>query len=470
MKRRDFLRKANMAAYAAIGATAPNVLAERRGAPIQDPKADSVILLWMAGGMAHTETFDPKRYVPFETGVESKRVLSTFPSIDTAVDNIKLSQGLENIGSVMDRGTLIRSHVLADLGHILHSRHQYHWHTGYEPPLTVAAPHMGAWVAYTRGKRNEAMPPFIEIGQSYDGNGEAEELKAFTTGGFLGSEFGPFRIADPENAMQTVQPPAGMTAGRFEKRDKIFRKLLEASPLREYGSDYQKDSFLRALDNAHQLLSSPSAQAFDLSQEPKAIYDRYNTGKFGQGCLLARRLVEQGARFIEVTSEYYPFKGWDTHDNGHTRLVEMKRMIDAPIAQLILDLEERGLLDRTLVILASEFSRDLMMEGKPGAEVKPQAKVQENITDLKFYGMHRHFTAASSVVMWGGGVKQGFVYGKTADERPCETVENPIKVRDLHATIYQALGVPPDFALEIERRPFFVTVDGKGRPRQDIFA
>src|SRR5439155_19608077 len=123
-----------------------------------------------------------------------------------------------------------------------------------------------------------------------------------------------------------------------------------------HGSHYSKVSLLRSMDNAYRLLSSPDAKAFDLSLEPKDSYDQYNTGRFGQGCLLARRLVEAGARFIEVTTEYIPFLYWDTHDNGHTRLVELKRQIDAPIAQLVLDLEQRGLLDRTLIILASEFS------------------------------------------------------------------------------------------------------------------
>src|SRR3984893_3416037 len=109
--------------------------------------ADAVIVLWMAGGMAQTETFDPKRYTPFEPGVRTEKVLSTFPSIDTAVDNIKFSQGLERIGRVIDRGAVIRTFQGADLGFILHSRHQYHWHTGYVPPQTVAMPHLGAVIA-----------------------------------------------------------------------------------------------------------------------------------------------------------------------------------------------------------------------------------------------------------------------------------------------------------------------------------
>ncbi len=111
------------------------------------PTADACILLWMAGGMAAPDTFDPKRYVPFEVGTPVKDIESTFPAIDTVVDPIKITRGLENVAKIIDRGTLIRSHVLPDLGSILHSRHQYHWHTGYVPPQTVACPHLGAWMA-----------------------------------------------------------------------------------------------------------------------------------------------------------------------------------------------------------------------------------------------------------------------------------------------------------------------------------
>src|SRR5207248_1295781 len=161
--------------------------------------ADTLIVLWMAGGMAHTETFDPKRYTPFEVGMDPNGVLSTFPAIATAVDGIKFSQGLEKIAAVMDRGALIRTYTAADLGKILHSRHQYHWHTGYAPPQTVAAPHLGSVVARTLGPKNDAVPAFIDIEQRFD-VGENEELKAFHTAGFLGSEFGPFILPFSDQA------------------------------------------------------------------------------------------------------------------------------------------------------------------------------------------------------------------------------------------------------------------------------
>ena len=466
--RRDFLKTAGAATLSALAAGFPRQLAAAAEEKIS-PTADTVIVLWMAGGMASTETFDPKRFTAFECGLKPEQVLSTFPQIDTMVDSIKLTEGLENIARVMDRATLIRSYTAGDLGFILHSRHQYQWHTGYAPPQTVAAPHIGSVIARTLGPREPAVPAFIDIGQRFD-VGEGEELKAFHTAGFLGSEFGPFIIANPEDAAKSVRPPEGMSPSRFERRDAFYRKLVAQTPIGQLGSDFQKESLLRSLDNAHRLLSSPAAKAFDLSLEPKPIYDRYNTGRFGLGCLLARRLTEAGARFIEVTSEYIPFQYWDTHENGHTRTVDLKKSIDAPVAQLVLDLEERGLLNRTLVVLASEFSRDMLIEGRPDKKVKDQVTVPEVIDEMKHYGMHRHFTDAGSVLLFGGGVRRGYLHGRTADERPCKTLDKRVIIEDLHASIYRALGISPRLSYEIEKRPFYVTRDGLGKPILDLFA
>ena len=469
--RREFLKKLGGASAATLAMGGPRIWANAEDVEHPAAKADSCILIWLAGGMASPDTFDPKRYLPFEKGLEVEKILSTFPAIDSSVDHIKLTKGMENIAGVMDRGTLIRSAVQPDLGHILHSRHQYHWHTGYVPPLTVAAPHIGAWMAKVLGPKNPVIPPFINIGQRLEGVGEKEELKAFTTGGFFGSEYGPMNLPYPEDAVRSVQPPEGMEPGRFANRYKHYRKLIEQSPKGELMSDYQQESMLRSLEAAHRLLKSDEKKAFDLTLEPKESCEVYDTGRFGRGCLLARRLVEQGARFVEVTTEYIPFIHWDTHENGHTTVDRLKKEVDRPIAQLILDLEKRGLLDRTLVIVASEFSRDMMIEGVPGSNAKDQSRAKtEKLQEMKHYGLHRHFTGGTSVAMFGGGVKKGFLYGKTADERPLLAVENPVSVEDLHATIFTAMGISPKTAFDVEKRPFYATKDGKGKAVMDIFA
>jgi len=470
VSRRDFMGTTAAATLSALVGREP-ALVRRQTKSQKAPTADAVIVLWMAGGMAQTETFDPKRYTPFAPGVRVEQVLSTFPAIDTAVDHIKFTQGLEQIASIIDRGTVIRTFNAADLGFILHSRHQYHWHTGYIPPQSVAMPHLGAVISRTLGPKNPDMPAFIAIGQTVEGAGEIATLKAFHTAGFLGSEHGPFLIVDPQDAASAVRPPKELSDARFRSRRELFETLLGQEPVYEYGGDFQRESLVKSLDAADRLLKSPSAKAFDLSLEPKKTFDAYNTGRFGQGCLLARRLVEAGARFVEVTSEYIPFLYWDSHENGHERATAMKKLIDAPIAQLIRDLEERGLLDRTLVVLASEFGRDALTEGKVGKEVKDQAiNIPDVISEPRHYGMHRHFTAAGSILMFGGGVKKGFVYGKTADERPCTTIENPVIMENLHATMYHALGIAPDTSYVVERRPVYVTRDGKGEPILDLFA
>src|SRR5580658_9787060 len=238
--RRDFLKTASAATLGALAAGAPrqSLAADQ---PALRPTADTVIVLWMAGGMASTETFDPKTYFPFKKGMAATRMLSTFPQIDTAVDHIKFSQGLEKIAGVMDRGTLIRSYTAGDLGFILHTRHQYQWHTGYAPPQTVACPHIGAVIARTLGPKNPAVPAFIDIGQRFD-VGEGEELKAFHSAGFLGSEFGPFIIANPAEAVESVRPPEGMSPARFENREKFYKALVAQTPAGQLGSDFQKES------------------------------------------------------------------------------------------------------------------------------------------------------------------------------------------------------------------------------------
>ncbi|MBA2355405.1 MAG: DUF1501 domain-containing protein, partial [Acidobacteria bacterium] len=402
LTRRQFLGTTATGTLAALTGTEPALVHGQasQGAndspgaqPTRRASADAVIVLWMAGGMAQTETFDPKRYTPYAPGLPISQVLSTFPAIDTAVDDIKFAQGLEQIASVIDRGTVIRSFTAADLGFILHSRHQYHWHTGYVPPQPMAMPHIGAIVSRTLGPRTPDMPAFITIGQTVEGAGEIATLKAFHTAGFLGTEHGPFLIVDPQDAAAAVRPPKELGAARFQSRRQLLEQLLAQEPVHQYGSDFQRQSLVRALDGADRLLRSPSAKAFDLSLEPEASFNAYNTGRFGQGCLLARRLVEGGARFVEVTSEYIPFVYWDTHEHGHSRAEAMKRLIDAPVAQLVRDLEARGLLDRTLVVLASEFGRDAVTEGKVGKEVKDQAiNIPDVMTDPRHYGMHRHFT------------------------------------------------------------------------------
>src|SRR5829696_3540063 len=170
VSRRGFMGATAAGTLSALIGREPALRRSQAAAP-KAATADSVIVLWMAGGMAQTETFDPKRYTPFAPGVPADQVLSTFPAIDTAVDDIKFTAGLEQIAQVIDRGAVLRGFTAADLGFILHARHQYHWHTGYIPPQPMAMPHIGSVIARTLGPRNADMPAFVAIGQTVEGAG-----------------------------------------------------------------------------------------------------------------------------------------------------------------------------------------------------------------------------------------------------------------------------------------------------------
>ena len=224
----------------------------------------------------------------------------------------------------MDRATLIRSYQAGDLGFILHSRHQYHWHTGYAPPQTVAAPHIGAViVAHARAAQTRRCR---RSSTSASGSTSARRRRAQ---GVPHRRVPRQRVrAVPDSRAGggggSVSPAEGDEPGAVREPRRVLQEDARAvSPVGEFGSDYQKESLLRSMDNAHRLLTSPAAKAFDLSLEPKESYDKYNTGRFGLGCLLARRLVEAGARFIEVTTRVHPVqvlgharqrprRGWST--------------------------------------------------------------------------------------------------------------------------------------------------------------
>ena len=251
------------AGTATLMAGEPRLLRCRRtGAAVQHPraKADACILLWMAGGMAAPETFDPKRYVPFEVGLPVEKILSTFPAIDTVVDNIKICQGLENVAKVMDRGTLIRSHVLPDLGHILHSRHQYHWHTGYVPPQTVAAPHIGAWMARVLGPSNPVIPPFINIGQRLEGHRRGGGAEGVHHRRLLRQRVRPVQPAVPGGRRRwRCGRRRAWTPGGSRTATGCYKKLIAASPQARVCQRLPAGVDAARLDNAHRLLSSQGA-------------------------------------------------------------------------------------------------------------------------------------------------------------------------------------------------------------------
>jgi hypothetical protein len=460
MNRREFLKHSAKLGAIAMAAAGPARLVQA-ASPTSRRKAtaDNVVLLWMGGGVAQTETFDPKPMVTFEQGMDARRVLTTYPSIPTALPGVQFCEGLENIGAFMDRGTLIRSFVAArslqqHTEQVNHLPCQYLFHTGYRPPQTVAAPHIGSMLANILGPRNPDVPAFINIAQAGEVGGKAaSDAQNFVTAGFLGSAYGPLSIPDPARAHEVLHPL--LKDWRFQDRQKAFRRFVDASAVEKEISGFQRDSMLESMESAYRLIKSPAAKAFDIADESADVQKSYGISAFGRGCLLARRLVEAGSRFVEVHVAFDNARGWDHHDNGHTAVAEMRQLIDRPVAQLLGDLETRGLLDNTLVILASEFGRASLSARFDKAEV---------VKDMKGFGLNNHHGGAGAILAWGGGFRRGHLHGETANEFPCSVVRDPVFLEDLHATFFTTLGISPEHYWEVERRPFYVTRDGVGKP------
>lgn len=485
MDRRTFLQTA-----AAAGAAAMLPEAARASTPtITEGTADSVIYIWLPGGIAQTDTWDPKQYTPYQAGMKGSELLGTCKPIPTAADGIHFGEGLEEIASVMDRGLVVRTLTSDTKFGAIHLKAQYYANTGYLFPAGVKAPSIGAIVARSKGRRHRDVPAYIYIGRDIDTSDEEKLfISEYIGPGFYGVRYAPFMIPDPAKGMATLSAVAGMQPDRLDRRQAYLRAIsgLTEAQLRE--ANAVKD-YLQVMENARAMMDSPVKRAFNLEEEREEVLaayqplvDRYQIqdqsyyygNRFGNGLLLARRLVEAGARFIQVEYQYGPFKGFDMHENGWSRMVEMKRQIDRPIAQLIRDLDERGLLDRTLVVIATEFGRTIASQ--PAAGVEPDGFAERHtgeslvIDNERMFGFHGHFSSTNCMLMFGGGVKRGLAYGRTADRHPMLPVENEVRLIDLYATIFKTLGIPPDWSYETEGRPFYVTNNGKGRPVDALLA
>lgn len=491
VSRRDFV-KCGLAAT--VGLSLPGLSHEVVGQtqPTNEltSKADSMILIWLPGGIAQTDTWDPKKFTPFAQGMKGSQLLGTCPSIPTSADNIFLGQGLERVAAVMNKGTVLRTLTNETKFGAIHLRAQYYMMTGYVPPVGVKAPSMGAVVARILGPRNSHVPPYIYIGRDIDtSDNEKLFISEYLGPGFYGVNYAPFMIPDPAKGLSTLYTVAGMDVGRLDRRQQYLRTVnglaQEELPMAGKVKDYMK-----VIEDARAMMDSPVKKAFDYlkdespevirAYEPEIQYGEvrdqsyYYGNRFGHGLLLARRLIEVGARFIQVEYQYGPFKGFDMHENGSTRMVEMKKQIDRPIAQLIRDLDQRGLLRRTLVVVTTEFGRTIA--SAPAAGQEPDGFAERHtgeelvVENEKMYGFHGHFSSCNCMLFFGGGFKQGFVYGKTSNQHPMVPIENPVILPDVHATIYKALGIPAGGHFVTEGRPFYVTKDGKGKPIDALLA
>jgi hypothetical protein len=381
--------------------------------------ARNVIYLYMTGGMSHLDTFDPKE--------KQADIMGETKIISTNVDGIRVSDNLPLLARQMDKLALIRS-MTSTQG--AHEQGQYYQHTSYEMRSSIRHPSMGAWLQCFQQKGNPTLPASVMIGNDSRHPGA----------GFLESRFAPLMINDPENGVNNVKTNSWFTQERFEDRLSVAKKLdarfaetYNVKNVRAYADMY---------DDAVKMMKSEELKAFDLSQEPQELRDKYGKDNFGQGCLLARRLVEHGVRFVEVS-----FGSWDTHNANFTRVSELCEELDTALSALLQDLSSRGMLEETLVVLATEFGRTPEINNNDGRD---------------------HHPKAFSCVLAGGGIRGGQIYG-ASDERGFNVADKSVTIPALNATIAYALGVPLDTVIySPSKRPF--TVADKGKPVVELFA
>ena len=378
---------ASMSGWLKAMADSPAAATTARGGRGQ---AKSVVLLWMDGGPSHKDTFDLK---PDSKGA------GEFRPIKTSAPGIEISEHLPKLAQQMHRGVLVRGMSTPEGAH---PRAKYNLHTGYrEGQGGLVYPSIGSIVACETGSPTSSVPNFVSIGNRNYG------------AGFLGSQYQPLIVTDPTRGVEDLK--AGVTERQFNARLGLLGEMESA-----FRGDYKVGligDHKTAYDRAVQLMHSKEAKAFDLSQEPAAAKAKYGTGKFAESVLMARRLVEVGVPFVEAS-----LGGWDTHQDNWTRVKSNSQQVDAAMSALITDLDERGLLDTTLIVWMGEFGRTPHINtrgDKPGRD---------------------HYPKAWSLAMFGGGLAGGRVVGKT-DKEGAVVEERPVVAADFLATVCELTGI-----------------------------
>jgi len=425
--RRGFL---HVGLLGGLGLSLPQFLsmeakAQQKQYKTREGVAKSVIQIFLPGGMAHQESWDPKPYAPTE-------YRGPFGAINTSIKGIKFSQNLKHTAKIADKMTIIRSMAH---GEAAHERGTHNMFTGYKPSPALQYPAMGSVVAHELGPNNN-LPPYVCV---------PSVPNEFANSGYLSSAFGPFAIgSEPSRGdfkVRDLNMPGGVDNTRFNRRrslletvDHHFRTIEESDALDSMDAFYQ---------HAYKLISSQEArEAFNLKAEPEAVQNRYGMNTPGQRMLLARRLVEAGTRFVSLTAG-----GWDHHDNIKNGIQGQMPPVDQAIAALISDLDERGLLDSTLVMVTSEFGRTPKINGTGGRD---------------------HWPRVFSVGLAGGGVQRGLVHG-SSDALGGEPEEDMVGIQDLATTVYNQLGITGDKELMAPGDRPIEIVDG-GRILDEILA
>ncbi len=398
----------------------PSIASAAAEGAAKGAKAKHVIYLYMSGGMSHLDTFDPKP--------KKKDVMGPTATIPTSADGVEISGYLPKTAEVADKMCIINS-LNSNQG--AHEQGSYIMHTSYSQRGTIKHPALGSWVVKLGGRLHPELPGFVAVNSSPE----------LTGGGFFGAKYSAAPIGRPNQGLQDSR-----RAGQVSKED-FSRRLSLADRLNKKFHDRYPNTDVKAYEELYReaiaLMNSKDLKAFDLGEEDAATRKMYGSGNFAQGCLLARRLIEHDVRFVEVQ-----LGGWDTHYDNFTAVEGRCQEFDQAYAALLTDLEKRGKLKDTLVVVATEFGRT------------PEIKAD--------HGDGRdHHPSAFSCVLAGGGVKGGMKYGET-DSSGGKVKEDKVSVQDFNATIAYALGLPHDLVImSPTKRPFKIA--DKGSPVTSIF-
>jgi hypothetical protein len=405
-----FARRAGAEPAPAAASAAP--------APAAPARAKNVIYLYMDGGMSHVDTWDPK----------DGEVAGPTKTIRTSAAGVLLGEYLPHTAKTMHLGTVVRS-LTSTQG--AHEQGNYFMHTSYQLRGTINHPCLGAWLNHFRGAGNPSLPATVYVGNASRHPGA----------GFFPPSHAPLMVNNPENGLRDIERQKGLSADRQRARLRLAADI-DAEFVKEFPAQRGVAAHSDAYDGAYRIMAGKDIEAFDLTREAAALRDSYGRDPFGQGCLLARRLVERGVRFVEVG-----LHGWDTHANNFVATPDLCAQLDKGLASLVEDLHGRGMLRDTLVVVATEFGRTPKINANMGRD---------------------HYPKAFSGAMFGGGVKGGAVYGAT-DKTGEEVAEDEVSIPDFNATIGYALGLPLDeVVLSPTRRPFKLA--DKGKPVTAVFA
>jgi hypothetical protein len=415
MTRRSWLGAAGGASF--LGFLNPALLEAARSK--RGRTADSVILLWMSGGMSHIDTFDPQ---------PGEDVGGPFEAISTTADGISISEHLPRLAKSFKHLSLIRSMTSNEADH---DRATYLMHTGYAPIASIKHSPFGSIVAKYKGPSEEDpnLPPYVSIGIDW-------------AAGYLGPRYAPYYIGNPNQGDANLVFPWGMAARRYNTRLEMLQEFDKSFTAKRRQNE-QLNAYAEHFNAALLMMRPQTAKVFDLDAEPIPVREAYGaTSGFGQGCLLARRLVQTGVRFVEVQNG-----GWDTHQDNFTRVSEKSAELDTAVSTLIEDLRRNDLFDRTVVVLASEFGRTPTINGNEGRD---------------------HYPRVWSTVIGGGGIQPGRLIGKS--DKGQAVADNPVRVGNLHATLCKALGIDATQTNHSpDGRPFRIIKDTDAKPIDALF-